>query len=125
MACYFRAGRGAVRMSKSVLASGKFARGAIHTHCSYLHAAAERADIEDGKLVLAVYGEDPDTDERFAIVQHFVVGDIEGMTDAAMAFDGVPHRNVYSPPAVSRPDLEQTTNARERDAAAVFALVID
>src|SRR5258708_38968435 len=118
MACYFRAGRGAVRMSKSVLASGKFARGAIHTHCSYLHAAAERADIEDGKLLLAVYGEDPDTDERFAIVQPFVVGDIEGMTDAAMAVDGVPHRNVSSPPAVTRPDREQTRKGGESDLAA-------
>jgi Family of unknown function (DUF5906)/RepB DNA-primase from phage plasmid len=105
--------------------SAKFEPAAIHAHFSHLHSAAERANIEDGKLVLAVYGEDPETNERFASVQHFVIGDIEGMTSAAMTFDGVPHRNVYSPPAVMRPDLEQTRKGGERDVAAVFALVID
>jgi len=44
--------------------SAMFDRVAIHTHFSHLHAAAERAKIEDGKMVLAVYGEEPNTDER-------------------------------------------------------------
>jgi hypothetical protein len=62
-----------------------FDRAAILTHFSHLHHAAARADIGGGKMVLAVYGEDPDTGEESADVQHFEIGDFEGMTAAARA----------------------------------------
>jgi Family of unknown function (DUF5906) len=106
------------------LATNKFDRDAIEQHFVYLHHAAERATVE-GKLVLAVYGEDPDTRERFAEVRHFQVGDHEGMTAAAMEFDGVPHRNVYTPLAVMRPDLKSGKKGGEGDVVVSLAFVID
>jgi hypothetical protein len=52
----------------------------VAEHFRNLHHAAKRAEIPGGKLVLAVYGEDPDnTEERFAQVRHFDIGDSEGM----------------------------------------------
>lgn len=76
----------------TLLASGTFDRDAICTHFSHLHFAASRADVPDGKLVLAVYGEDPGSDERFATVQHFAIGDIEGMTDSIFNCSDFPFR---------------------------------
>lgn len=67
-----------------------FDRAAIHAHFFNLHHAASRANVPGGKLVLAVYGEDPDdptTKEQFTSVQHFAIDDVEGMTDAAMSFN--------------------------------------
>jgi hypothetical protein len=101
-----------------------FDRDTIETHLGYLHHAADRAKVP-GKLVLAVYGEDPDTRERFAAVEHFAIGDVEGMTNAAMKYDGVPHRNVYAPFAIMSPDLEPGLKGSETDVHAVLAMVID
>jgi hypothetical protein len=101
-----------------------FDRDTIETHLGYLHHAADRAKVP-GKLVLAVYGEDPDTQERFGAVEHFAIGDVEGMTNAAMKYDGVPNRNVYAPFAIMSPDLKPRLKGREIDVRAVLALVID
>jgi hypothetical protein len=101
-----------------------FDPAAIHAHFAHLHHAASRANIPGGKLVLAVYGEDPDTMERFANVQHFTIGDVEGMVAAATAFDGVPHRNVYSPLVVLKPETPTGTR-KEEDIAAVIGFDID
>jgi hypothetical protein len=104
---------------------GKFDRAAILAHCEAFHAAAKRANIPGGKVCLAVYGEDPDnTEDRFAQVRHFEIGDVEGMTAAAMAFDGVPHQNVYSPCVVFKPETPAGTR-QEKDIVAVLALVVD
>jgi RecA-family ATPase len=110
--------------SSSIEVCPQFDRDTIETHLGYLHHAADRAKVP-GKLVLAVYGEDPDTRERFAAVEHFTIGDVEGMTNAAMKYDGVPHRNVYAPFAIMSPDLEPGLKGREIDVRAVLALVID
>jgi AAA domain/RepB DNA-primase from phage plasmid len=103
--------------------SALFDRDAIRTHFSHLHHAAARADVP-GKMVLAVYGEDPDTHERFASVQHFAVGDVEGMTAAAMEFEGVPHRNVYAPLVILKQEAPAGTR-KEEDIAVVFGFDID
>jgi AAA domain/RepB DNA-primase from phage plasmid len=102
----------------------KFDRDAISAHFCHLHHVAARADIPGGKMVLAVYGEDPDTKENFASVRHFEIGDHDGMTAAAMEFDGVPHRNVYAPVVVLKPDTAPGTR-KEEDIAAVLGFVID
>jgi RecA-family ATPase len=111
-------------MTTVILSTAKFDRDAIEQHFSHLHHAASRANVPGGKLVLAVYGEDPDTKEGFANVRHFEIGDHEGMTAAAMEFDGVPNRNVYAPLCVLRPDTAPGTR-KEEDIAAVFGFVID
>jgi AAA domain/RepB DNA-primase from phage plasmid len=110
--------------SGTVANATKFDRDIIEQHFTYLHHAAERAKVP-GKLVLAVYGEDPDTRERFAEVRHFQVGAQAAMTAAAMEFDGVPHRNIYAPLAVMRPDLEAGRKGGEGDVVFSLALVID
>jgi RecA-family ATPase len=101
-----------------------FDRAAILTHFSHLHHAAKRANIAGGKVVLAVFGQDPDTIENFADVRHFEIGDVEGMTNAAMEFDGVPHRNVYNPLVVLKPETPAGSR-KEADIAAVLGFVVD
>jgi hypothetical protein len=108
-----------------IVSPPKFDRDVIEQHFAYLHHAAGRANVPDGKLVLAIFGEDPDTREKFAKARHFEIGDVDGMTNAAMEFDGIPHRNVYAPMAIMRPDLAPTAKGREVDVLCVLALVID
>lgn len=102
----------------------EFDRGTIRTHFYQLHEAAKRANVPDGKLCLAMYGQDPETDETFKSVEHFAIGDIEAMTNAAMAFDKLSHRNVYAPLVVLKPET-RPGNRREIDIAAVIGFVID
>jgi RecA-family ATPase len=105
-------------------APAKFNRLAIAEHCKILHGAALRAKVP-GKLVLAVFGEDPDTREKFAEVRHFQIGDVDGMVSAAMEFDGIPHRNIYAPLAIMRPELAPKAKGGEADVVSVLGLVID
>jgi RecA-family ATPase len=108
----------------SSIVPAPFDRDAIHQHFTYLHHAAVRAEVPDGKVCLAVYGEDPDTRETFAWARHFGVGDVDAMTAAAMEFDGVPHRNIYAPYVVFKPETPDGTRL-ETDIAFVLALVND
>lgn len=105
-------------------ATGKFDPAVVKTHVRYLHHLAARANVP-GKLVLAAFGENPDTRERFSDVRHFAIGDVDGMTAAAMAFDGVPHANLYSPMAIMRPDLPEGSKGTEQDVVSVLGLVVD
>jgi hypothetical protein len=89
-----------------------------------LHHAAAQAKV-DGKLVLGVFGQDPDTRESFAAVRHFAIGDVDGMTTAAMEFEGVPHANLYSPLAIMRPDLPEGKKGTETDLVSVLGFVVD
>jgi RecA-family ATPase len=110
--------------NESSVSVALFDRAAILSHFSQLHNAAKRANVLGGKVVLAVFGQNPDTIENVAEVRHFEIGDVEGMTNAAMEFDGVPHRNVYNPLVV----LKQETPAgsrKEADIAAVLGFVVD
>src|ERR1700710_1704975 len=101
-----------------------FDRAAILAHFYHVHEAAKRADVPGGKLVLSVVGEDPDTEEGFAEVRHFKIGDHEGMTNAAMEFDGVPHRNIYASYVVMKSETPPGTR-KGVDIAAVLAFVND
>lgn len=102
----------------------RFDRSAIRTHFYQLHEAAKRADVPGGKLALAVYGEDPQTGDKFKSVEHFTVGDVDGMTDAAMTFESRAHHNVYAPLAVLKPETKSGMR-REIDIAAVLGFVVD
>jgi hypothetical protein len=104
----------------------KFDREQIEQHFAYLHHAATQANVEGGKLVLAAFGQNPDAPkERLAKVQHFAVGAVAEMTDAAMAFESVPHANVYAPWSIMRADLAPGKKGEEEHVAAVLALVND
>jgi hypothetical protein len=80
----------------------RFDRELVHAHIRLLHdlAARARADLAiDGQLVLACYGENPDTGVKTASqVMKFGIGDgLEEMVDVIMALEHHPHLNVYVP----------------------------
>lgn len=92
------------------------------THIAMLHNLA--AGLE-GIMVLASYGETPEGEKIAPRVQHFKVGDVEGMTQAAAALSTQEHRNIYMPLAVMRPDLLATAKGAEEDIIAVLGFVTD
>jgi len=95
---------------------------AIRSHVDMLHKLAAGYD---GILPLAVYGENPDNGRKIAIVQHFRVGDVDGMTAAALAYENHPDANVYAPLAVMRQSLARREKGSERDVIAVLGAVAD
>lgn len=67
-------------------------------HMKLVHRAAQGLD---GKLVLATYGENPETGESITPkVEHFAIGDYEAMARRAAELSKETHRNVYMPLAV-------------------------
>jgi len=100
----------------------EFDADVVRSHIEMLHELA--AGI-DGILPLCVYGENPDTKRKLAIVQHFLVGDVEGMTAAALAYAGHPDANVYAPLAVMRRNLGRGEKGSERDVIATLGAVTD
>ena len=95
----------------------------LHHHISMLHQLAEGID---GKLILASYGQNPKTGKAIpARVLHFEIGDIDGMVAAAEELNQEPHRNVYAPMAVLRPDLPTGKKGKLEDVIAVLGLVAD
>ena|SRR5271157_1638540 len=101
-----------------------FDRAAIRSHFEMLHRLA----CGQNRIIpLCVFGEDPITGRKvISTVQHFKVGDVSGMTDAAIAYENHPHANIYAPLAVMRPDLPRGDKGSERDVTAVLgALVIE
>ena len=112
-------------------ADATFDEHAIRAHVSMLHKLARGVD---GELVLAVYGEDPaEFDPRTGKpgkpvhrhVERFQIGDVDGMTAAAMRFSGVPHANVYTPLHVVRCGLGAGQRGQVVDLVAVLGLVAD
>ncbi|MGZ9006139.1 MAG: hypothetical protein ACXW20_20390, partial [Burkholderiales bacterium] len=99
-----------------------FDRDAVRAHVELLH---NLADGQDGILPLCVYGENPDSGRKTAIVQHFRVGDVDGMTSAALAYENHPDANVYAPLAVMRRDLPRNQKGGECDIIAALGSVID
>jgi len=90
----------------------------IEYHFQILHHVAQRSKIE-GLLILAAFGEN--LPPR---VKHFEIGDLTGMTEAAMAFQDTGY-NVYAPLAIFRADLEKGKKGSEEDIVAVLGAVID
>ena len=108
----------------------RFDRELVHAHIRLLHdlAARARADLGiDGQLVLACYGENPDTGLRTASqVMKFGIGDgLEEMVDVIMALENHPHLNVYVPFHIVRFGLGPRERGGLRDIVAVLALVVD
>lgn len=99
-----------------------FDRDAIRAHVEMLHRLADGCD---GILPLCVYGENPDSRRKTTIVQHFRIGDVDGMTGAALAYETHPDANVYAPLAVMRRDLQRGEKGSECDVIAVLGAVID
>jgi hypothetical protein len=94
-----------------------FDRPAIEAHVSLIHDLAEGLD---GTLILAAFEEGGQPN-----VQRFRIGDVAGMVETIMGFEGHPRANLYIPWAVMRRDLEPGRKGTEADVAAVLAAVPD
>lgn len=95
----------------------------IRGHIEMLHSLA---DSTDGKLIVASYGQDPDTGENIhPKVHHFQIGDVERMVAIIEQLTKDKHRNIYIPLAVMRSDLPQGKKGSEADVVAVLGLVCD
>ena len=100
-----------------------FIRDEIHAHISMLHQLASGLD---GVLVLACYGENPETGRKTASrVLRFAVGDVDNMVAAVMEMEHERHLNVYCPWAVYRHGIERGKRGEARDIVATFGLVAD
>jgi P4 family phage/plasmid primase-like protien len=102
-----------------------FCIDSIRRHFEHLHELAARAEVPGGKLILAVYGENPATGEKLSATQiQFEIGAVKEMTDAAIAFAAELHANVYAPLVVFRAETPAGSRKKE-DIAAVLGLVVD
>ena len=105
--------------------SAQFDRVAIEQHFTLLHSLA-RTSGATGKLILLAVGENPQTGRKEGpFAQHFCIGDVDTMTDAAMGFSDRAHLNVYSAWALFRNDLKLGAKGGEQDVLASLALVAD
>jgi Virulence-associated protein E/RepB DNA-primase from phage plasmid len=100
-------------------------RNAVEQHLALLHDLA-RASGATGKLVLFAVGENPQTGRKVKpIAQHFAIGDVSTMADAAVAYAQQAHVNVYAPWAIFRNDLARGAKGDEQHVIATLALVAD
>jgi predicted P-loop ATPase len=100
-------------------------RGAVEQHLSLLHDLA-RASGANGKLVLFAVGENPQTGRKVKPqTQHFAIGDVSTMVEAAAGYAQQEHLNVYAPWAIFRNDLERGAKGDEKHVIATLALVAD
>jgi hypothetical protein len=98
---------------------------AIAAHVKMLHTLAAPL-AGQGKLVVASFGQVPDTGVALRpIIGHFQIGDETGMAAFIVRHTVDPHRNVYVPLVVVRPDLQEGKKAAESDVIAVLGLVGD
>jgi hypothetical protein len=105
--------------------AARFDRAAIHAHIKLLHDLAAATGV-DGVLVLACYGENPDSRRKVgSTVERFGVGDTDSMVDAIMATESVPYLNVYVPWGVYRHGLAAGERGRTKDLLCTLALVAD
>jgi RepB DNA-primase from phage plasmid len=108
----------------------RFDRELVHAHIKLLHDLAARAKADlgiDGQLVLACYGENPDTGVKTASqVMKFGIGHgLEQMVDVIMTLEHYAHLNVYVPFHIVRFGLGPRERGGLRDIVAVLALVVD
>jgi hypothetical protein len=120
------AARTARREASSVIASlDAIAVDHVSAHVKMLHRAAAPL-AGQGKLVVASFGEDPTTGEAIRPkVLQFDIGDEDGMTREIARLAVEPHRNVYAPLVVMRPDLLPGKKGQERDIIGVLGFVAD
>jgi hypothetical protein len=107
--------------------------GAVRGHVAMLHELAAPC-AGQGLMIVAGYGEDPATISAKTgkagrplppVVAHFPVGAVDQMTTMITRLAEQPHRNVYCPLAVMRPDLADHKKGGEDDVVAVLGLVAD
>src|SRR4051812_4313713 len=94
-----------------------FDRQSVEIHARLINGLA--ADAEGVLLVVGI-----DKAEK-VLPRKFAIGDVTGMVDMVMAWDGVPGMNVYMPYAVFRRDLPLRSKGGEGDVRYVLALVAD
>jgi predicted P-loop ATPase len=100
-------------------------RSAVEQHLSLLHDLA-RASGAAGKLVLFAVGENPQTGRKVKPrAQHFAIGDVSMMAEAAIGLAQHAHLNVYAPWAVFRNDLACNAKGTETEVVTTLALVAD
>jgi Family of unknown function (DUF5906)/RepB DNA-primase from phage plasmid len=106
---------------------------AIREHVTILHRLAAPL-AGKGKLIVAAYGENPNLPdpktgelgrELRPEIRHFKIGDVEDMVKTIVTLAREPHRNVYIPTAVLRPDLPKGKKGGETDVVGTLALVVD
>ncbi|WP_187148026.1 AAA family ATPase [Nitrobacter winogradskyi] len=98
-----------------------FDRTTIRNHFWMLHHLAERANVP-GKLVLCAIADKPLG--LPPINQHFAIGDVDGMTAAAMAFQGTQY-GVYDSRGLMRPDLPEGAKGTQADVVRTLAFTVD
>jgi hypothetical protein len=107
--------------------------GEIRAHCELIHRLASPL-AGQGKLVIASFGEDPDSPNPRTgssgcplppVVVHVEIGDAESMIGTIARLTDRKHGNVYTPLAVFRSDLPVRKKGFERDIIAVLGLVAD
>lgn len=86
----------------------------------------------NGKIVVSSYGEDPERGRKLIpkIVQFAWPGNdvealIDEITDKTATLDAEPHRNVYMPYALYRPDLPPGSRGTTADVILVTGIVQD
>jgi predicted P-loop ATPase len=100
-------------------------RNVVEQHLALLHDLA-RASGATGKLVLFAVGENPQTGRKVKpLAQHFAIGDVNAMADAAIGYAQQAHLNVYTPWAVFRHDLASGAKGTEKQVVVTLALVAD
>ncbi|MDA3834870.1 MAG: DNA-primase RepB domain-containing protein, partial [Spirochaetales bacterium] len=94
-------------------------------HISQLCKHARDCDL-DGKLIISVFGENPDTGKALPpVVKHFSPNKQQDIIEFILQKTTRLHSNVYMPPVLMRPDLAQGKKGGEKDIVAVLGLVAD
>ena len=98
-------------------------RDQIEADVMLLHSLA---GSREGRLVLASFGENPESGEKVASrIEHFQVGQTREMVASAVRAAEEPYRNVYAAFSVMRIDLAKGKKGGERDVDLAFGLVAD
>jgi len=97
---------------------------AIRDHVAMLHKLAKNTGKE-GLLVVASYGEEPTGKKVSRPVEHFAIGNVDGMVSAIVGLTRQRHINVYVPTAIFRTDLAPGKKGREQEVVALLAVVAD
>jgi hypothetical protein len=97
----------------------------VLAHVEMIHTLAKTL-ADKGMLIVASYGQDPATGvDLLPKVEHINIGDKDGMVAVIRRLAQEPHRNVYVPLAVMRPDLPAGKKGQEKDIVGVLGLVAD
>jgi hypothetical protein len=97
---------------------------AIRQHCELLHRLAEPLKGK-GKLSVSGFGDDPETGTALLPISMFEIGQVAPMVKFIAALTEKPHRNVYVPLAVLRPNLDPNKKGAEADVIGSLGLVGD